>query len=214
LRPCEPRVVASHSRYRNHAKGVAGGGYRRTLEWTRTLELDRPLPEWQPADVRARPARTPEGDAATDVVLGTFRANGRFLAAGDLLAAEEGLTSARWQVLGAVAMAAQPLTVPQIARRMGLTRQSVQASVDRLRSDGLIEADENPDHRRSPLVRLTELGQEKYSALQRRQVAWINELAAGLNVSELATAVRILDVLADRVTHARNDPKEKRRETS
>ena len=162
----------------------------------------------------ARLARTAEGSAATDVVLATFRANGRFLAAGDLLAAEEGLTSARWQVLGAVAMAAQPLTLPQIARRMALTRQSVQASVNRLRSDGLIEADENPDHRRSPLIRLTELGREKYAALQRRQVAWINELAAGLNVPELATAVRILDVLTDRLAHARNGREEKRRETS
>ena len=147
--------------------------------------------------VHARPARTPEGDAATDVVLATFRANGRLLAAGNLLAEQEGLTAARWQVLGAVAMANRPLTVPQIARRMGLTRQSVQASINRLASDALIEADENPDHRRSPLIRLTRLGREKYAALQRRQVTWVNELAAGLNVSDLATAARVLDVLSD-----------------
>src|SRR2546428_83660 len=69
---------------------------------------------------------TPKGKTATDVVLQTFRANGLFLAAGDLLAAEEGLTAARWQVLGAIALAGRPLTVPQIARRMGLTRQAGQ----------------------------------------------------------------------------------------
>ena len=45
---------------------------------------------------------TPKGKAATDVVLQTFRANGLFLAAGDVLAGEEGLTAARWLVLGAV----------------------------------------------------------------------------------------------------------------
>ena len=44
-----------------------------------------------------REAWTPKGKVATDVVLRTFRANGLFLAAGDLLAAEEGLTAARWQ---------------------------------------------------------------------------------------------------------------------
>ena len=138
---------------------------------------------------------------ATDVVLRTFRANGLFLAAGDLLAAEEGLTSARWQVLGALALSGRPLTVPQIARRMGLTRQSVQASVNRLRGDALIEADENPDHRRSPLMRLTELGRKKYAGLQRRQVAWVNALAAGLGVSELATTARVLEELSDRLTN-------------
>ena len=146
-----------------------------------------------------RVVRTAEGDAATDVVLRTFRANGLLLAAGDVLAAEEGLTAARWQVLGAVALAERPITVPQIARRMGLTRQSVQASVNRLRSEGLLETTDNPDHRRSPLVRLTDSGSEKYEALHRRQITWANALAAGLKVSDLATAARILDDLSDRL---------------
>ncbi|HEY6775536.1 MAG TPA: MarR family winged helix-turn-helix transcriptional regulator [Thermoleophilaceae bacterium] len=142
---------------------------------------------------------TAEGSAATGVVLSTFRANGLFLAAGDLLAAKEGLTSARWQVMGAVALAGRPLTVPQVARRMGLTRQSVQASVNRLLGDGLVQTNSNPDHRRSPLIRLTELGSERYAAVQRRQVGWINELAAGLGVSELSTTARVLQELGDRL---------------
>jgi DNA-binding MarR family transcriptional regulator len=85
------------------------------------------------------------------------------LAAGDLLAAEEGLTSARWQVLGAISLAERPLTVPQIARRMGLTRQSVHPTVARLVHDGLLELVPNADHRRSQLVSLTEDGRAKYS---------------------------------------------------
>src|SRR6266540_2967932 len=111
--------------------------------------------------MRAESVRTPEGQAGTDVVLGVFRTNGFLVAAGDQLAAQEGLTAARWQALGALALANRPLTVPQIARRMGLTRQAVQASVNRLLSEGLVEADENPDHRRSPLMHLTELGNAK-----------------------------------------------------
>jgi len=143
--------------------------------------------------------RTPEGDAATDVVLATFRANGLLLAAGHRLAAREGLTAARWQVLGAVALAGRPLTVPQIARRMGLTRQAVQATVNQLLSEALAEADDNLDHRRSPLIRLTELGRQKYAALDRRQARWINELAAGLKISDLAAAARLLHDLSDRL---------------
>jgi DNA-binding MarR family transcriptional regulator len=136
---------------------------------------------------------------ATDLILRTFRANGLFLAAGDRLAASEGLTSARWQAIGALAIADRPLTVPQIARRMGLTRQSVQSSVNRLRSDGLVEADGNPDHRRSPLIRLTELGESKYDRLQRRQASWVNELAAGLTAEELSTAAKVLGDLSTRL---------------
>jgi DNA-binding MarR family transcriptional regulator len=146
---------------------------------------------------------TPKGKTATDVVLQTFRANGLFLAAGDLLAAEEGLTAARWQVLGAIALAGRPLTVPQIARRMGLTRQAVQASVNRLLGEALVEAAENPDHRRSPIIRITELGGEKYAAIQRRQVTWINDLAAGLKRSELETTARVLQQLSNRLDTSR-----------
>ena len=145
---------------------------------------------------------TPEGQAATDVVLALFRANGLVLAAGHRLAEQEGLTAARWQVLGAVALAGRPLTVPQIARRMGLTRQAVQATVNQLHRDTLIETSDNPDHRRSPLINLTERGRQKYAALDRQQIAWINELSAGLKLSDLAAAARLLQDLSDRLENA------------
>jgi DNA-binding MarR family transcriptional regulator len=147
----------------------------------------------------ARSIRTAEGEAATAVVLGTFRANGMFLAAGDDLAGAEGLTSARWQVLGALKLAGRPLTVPGIARRMGLTRQSVQATVKQLLGEALVESDENPDHRRSPLMQLTKAGNDTYAELDLQQIAWINELAAGLSVAELATTARILKELTRRL---------------
>ena len=144
-------------------------------------------------------AWTAEGAAATEVVLAVFQANGRLLAAGDLLAAPEGLTAARWQVLGALALTERPLTVPQIARRMGLTRQSVQVSVGRLVDDGLAEVGPNPDHRRSVLIRLTRRGRDGYRRVQRRQARWINQLAAGLDVSELHTAAAVLRELTGRL---------------
>jgi DNA-binding MarR family transcriptional regulator len=132
-------------------------------------------------------------------VLRTVRAAGLFLAAGDRLAASEGLTAARWQVLGALALAGRRLTVPQIARRMGLTRQAVQATVNRLLGEQLVEAEENPDHRRSPLLRLTALGSTKYELLQRRQAAWTKDLAAGLEHSHLTTTARVLQELGNRL---------------
>ncbi len=143
--------------------------------------------------------RTPEGEAATDLVLEMFRVSGLVFDVGNRLAEQEGLTAARWQVLGAVALAGRALTVPQIARRMGLTRQAVQATVNRLLDETLVEAGQNLDHRRSPLIRLTELGHRKYTAVDRRQIRWINELSAGLDIPDLANAGRLLHELSDRL---------------
>jgi DNA-binding MarR family transcriptional regulator len=143
--------------------------------------------------------RTREGAAATELILTVFRANGLLLAGGDRLGATENLTSARWQVLGAIALADRPLTVPQIARRMGLTRQSVHATVKRLTSDGLVELVPNADHRRSPLVRLTEPGQQRYAAIDKRQIAWVNRLTDGIDRSELETAAQVISDLCARL---------------
>lgn len=143
--------------------------------------------------------RTAAGAAATGLILSTFRANGLLLEAGDLLTEDAGLTSARWQVLGAITLAGRPLTVPQIARRMGLTRQSVHATVNRLLRDGFVELAPNADHRRSPLVALTGQGEAAYAELDVRQTAWANRLAHGIPRADFETAGHVLDELCRRL---------------
>jgi DNA-binding MarR family transcriptional regulator len=151
--------------------------------------------------------RSPSGDVLTQLILSIFRTNGLLLGAGDLLSAGDGLTSARWQVLGAVALAERPLTVPQIARRMGLTRQSVHVTVRRLAREGLLEFGPNQDHRRSALVALTERGLATYRAIDARQVAWVNRLARGIARSDIETAVRVLEHVSRRLDDDREaDP--------
>ena len=63
-------------------------------------------------------------------------------------------------------------------------------------AEALAEALDNLDHRRSPLIGLTELGRRRYAAVDRRQIRWINELAAGLAVTDLAAAARVLRELS------------------
>jgi DNA-binding MarR family transcriptional regulator len=89
--------------------------------------------------------------------------------------------------------------VPQIARRMGLTRQSVHATVGRLAADGLVELVPNADHRRSQLVRVTGEGARRYAAMQRRQAEWVDRLAEGLDAAELETTARVLGALCGRL---------------
>lgn len=143
--------------------------------------------------------RTVEGQAATRVILSIFRANGVILGAGDRLTAAEGLTSARWQVLGAIAVAERALTIPQIARRMGVTRQSVHATANRLVADGLLERLPNVDHRRSPVLDLTDAGRAAYGAIDERQIRWVNRLARRIPRADLETASRVLDELSRRL---------------
>ena len=80
---------------------------------------------------------TLSGQAVTGMILETFQLNGRLLAAGDQLVQDLGLSSARWQVMGALVDG--PLPAAQIARKRGLARQSVQRIVDILADEQVVE---------------------------------------------------------------------------
>ncbi|ACY23239.1 regulatory protein MarR [Gordonia bronchialis DSM 43247] len=99
----------------------------------------------------------------SDSALTVFRLNGQFLALAESLAQPVGLTATRWQVLGAVIDT--PLTVSDIARSMGITRQSVQRTADLLVADGLLTYRDNPAHRRAKLVAITDDGRAANDAI-------------------------------------------------
>lgn len=138
-------------------------------------------------------------DAMTDLVLETFRFNGRLLAAGDRLVADIGLTSARWQVLGAIALSNAPLSVSHIARNMGLTRQAVQRLANEMERGGLVRFEPNPHHQRAKLVLLTLEGQAVYDAARRRQRPWARGLAEGLKPEEIEAATALLRRIRQRL---------------
>lgn len=123
-----------------------------------------------------RCARSPSAQLLTEVFLLTFRLNGVLLAAGDALVGPIGLTSARWQVLGAIALSHDPIGVPHIALRMGVTRQAVQRHVHHLREEGLVEEHGNPHHARSPLYTLTPAGESLFASVDATQAAWVEQL--------------------------------------
>lgn len=85
-----------------------------------------------------------------------------------------------------------PHTVPQLARRRDCSRQHVQILVKRLVADGMAELVDNPDHRRSPLVRLTPAGKDTLETMWRREADLIDELPAVLAIEELEGACRVL----------------------
>ena len=133
---------------------------------------------------------TQSGQEFTALVLEVFRFNGRLLSAGDRLAKPLQLTSARWQVLGAIEDS--PLSVARIARNMGLTRQSVQRLSDRLEQEGFVEYEPNPQHRRAKLVRLTQKGTTLMGEIWKRQTEWANRVTAEISAHEIQAALTVI----------------------
>lgn len=131
--------------------------------------------------------------AVTELTLTVFRLNGTLLHWGDQLVAPLGLTSARWQMLGAIALAGTPLTAPQIGAAMGVTRQGAQKQLNLLLEQGLVEARANPAHRRSPLYRLTPRGMALYRKADSLWAAKAAELAARIPATPARAATRALE---------------------
>lgn len=140
-----------------------------------------------------------KADDITDLVLEVFRLNGRLLAAGDALVEDLGLTSARWQVLGAIAMSPVQAPVAHLARTMGLTRQGVQRIANELEAQGLVRFAPNPHHRRAKLVVLTERGRSLYDEASARQRPWAAALADGHSAGELKATSRLLRTVRERL---------------
>jgi DNA-binding MarR family transcriptional regulator len=138
-------------------------------------------------------SHTPAGEAFTNLVLIIFRLNGLLLGAGDHLAAPVGQTSARWQIMGCIDEEAR--SVAEVARIMGLARQSVQRIADLLVKDGLATYQENPDHKRAKLLKLNAKGLKALRTIEAAQYVWANELGATVGERDLTKVTKLLGEL-------------------
>ena len=112
------------------------------------------------------------------IIADVYELAGALRRRGDEIAETAGQTQARWQVLSAASDAMK--SVPQIARRLGVTRQNVQRIADGLVSQRLAQFTANPDHRTSPYLQLTETGR-----------ATLRKLTSAASVRNLELAARL-----------------------
>jgi DNA-binding MarR family transcriptional regulator len=152
--------------------------------------------------------RTPAGDTLTNLMLDLFRLNSLLLTAGDRLVARLGLTSARWQILGAIVQAERPQPVAWLARDLGANRQNVQRIVNDLHLEGLVAFEANPHHRRAQLVVLTDKGRRTFAAAMALQAPWVNGLSERLSVKDLQTVHRVVTALRNKL-ESNDEPKER-----
>jgi DNA-binding MarR family transcriptional regulator len=117
------------------------------------------------------------------VIADIYELAGRLRRNAEALAQPLGQSQARWQVLSAAS--ADRVTVPQLARRLGVARQNVQRVADILVADGQAVFEPNPDHKTSPHLLLTGAGRATLRQLTRNARAYYRELARSLSDSEL-----------------------------
>ena len=136
---------------------------------------------------------TAAGAVLTNLIIPVIQLEAHFSRAGETIAAAGGQTLARWLTLEMVAE--QPATVAQVARKLGLTRQSVQRIADLLEEDGLTEYVDNPAHQTSRLLRLRPRGRQILNRIQAAQRTWANTVGARIGEANLRHASRVVDEL-------------------
>jgi DNA-binding MarR family transcriptional regulator len=90
------------------------------------------------------------------------------------------------------------LSVPSIANKYRVSRQHVQVTVNRLRSVGLVRAEPNPQHKRSQLIRLSELGRETFAEIRNNEASVVQKLFADLDRQDIDATRRLLKSLLAR----------------
>ncbi|NND53907.1 MAG: MarR family transcriptional regulator [Gammaproteobacteria bacterium] len=140
--------------------------------------------------------RATRNEALSDLSMQVFRLTARLNQLADRLSRQAGLSSARWQVLGTLERAGQALSVAEIARRMGLQRQSVQRTADALETEGFLSYVPNPRHRRAKLAELTTQGHAALGQMQELRDEWSDTVKQDLKLRELQQAKATLAQLS------------------
>lgn len=125
-------------------------------------------------DARGSRGPTKEQQMLSSIAKTVFRLNGQLLSIAEDLARPAGLTAAWWQVLATVLR--EPVSVADISRSIGNSRQSVQRVADLLVDQELAEYRPNPAHRRAKLLAPTEGGRSAVRAIAPAHA----DLASGL----------------------------------
>ncbi|MBV8884709.1 MAG: MarR family transcriptional regulator [Chroococcidiopsidaceae cyanobacterium CP_BM_RX_35] len=143
--------------------------------------------------------KTPASNALTDLIRTVIRMNTTVQKTGTRLMRGTGITNARWQMLSELCAFEKRITVSELARHMGLTRQAIQRLADEMASDGLVEFAENPGDARAMHLLLTEAGRAAYQDAVEREWQWANAIAEDFDAEQIAGAVDLLEAITQKM---------------
>ena len=150
------------------------------------------LLEWRFASRGLPLKHTAQATAILNLVVETLKLAPKLQHQGNQLTQPLDLTSSRWTFLGYIAVAERPLTVADLARRMHLKRQTVQRFADASAAQGFIVLEQNPDHKRAKLLRLTGKGQRALDTLKEHELIWAETVVDKLSADDIDCAARVL----------------------
>lgn len=113
-----------------------------------------------------------------------------------------GLTSAQSKNISHL-LVGGPMTISDLAFERGVSRQSVQVAVNGLIESGYVRFEDNPRHKRAKLLRVTELGRERFKDARQAENAIIKNVFSELPVDDVEAATRILNSIRDELAKPR-----------
>ncbi|WP_107497477.1 MarR family transcriptional regulator [Thalassobius sp. I31.1] len=93
-------------------------------------------------------------------------------------------------------------TVPDIAQKLEIKRQYVQLMVNETLTDGLTLKRENPRHKRSALIALTQKGRALIEDVVRREMVLVRSVGVGLDTADIKTALKVITTLTENLKKA------------
>tara|TARA_Y100000590_G_scaffold136287_1_gene156030 strand:- start:459 stop:953 length:495 start_codon:yes stop_codon:yes gene_type:complete len=111
-----------------------------------------------------------------------IRINGAFLEVAEKICSNDNLiTVPIWRIIAVIRI--RPMTVSEVAKYLGIKRQSVQSTVNQMKRRGLINLRKNPNHKTSPLVILTKKGSVKVDDILKYQKKLTDVFIEGIDIT-------------------------------
>ena len=83
-------------------------------------------------------------------------------------------------------------TVPEMARARGVSRQHIQQQVDALLDRDLLERRDNPAHKRSVLIALTDKGRARIQNMRAEELNALSRMQVGVSDHAMVEAAQVL----------------------
>ena len=97
-----------------------------------------------------------------------------------------------------------PMTVPDLAKERGTSRQHVQKVINGLLDQGLVTVVENPEHKRSVLYLLSPKGEGVFAEIRQREAAPMRALSEALDQAEIENTAAVLSRMNDQLNQLIN----------
>ena len=102
---------------------------------------------------------------------------------------------ARFDVLAQLERFPDGLTMSELSRRLIVSNGAITGLVDKLAGEALVTRQEDPDDRRSMIVRLTRKGRDSFLRMARRHEEWVVSILGDLSAEAQSELLQNLTLL-------------------